>query len=344
MPCVLPGKVAVFMRVSVIGCGRWGSFLAWYASARLGNQVLMQGREGSLSYEQLKSQRRNEYVTLPQEVAFTSSLREALDFAETVIISVNAQGLPSLLRDIVAITGRFSTDESANAPYRHLTFVLCMKGLLEGSGLRLSQALYETLGEGARCVVWVGPGHPEDFCAGIPNCMLLASRDEGLARDMTASFSSELIRLYYSGDVIGCEIGAATKNVIGIAAGMLDGMGYSSLKGSLMARGPREIARLVTALGGDERSVFGLSHIGDYEATLFSAHSHNRRFGEALVRGENYDKLAEGVFTVRSLMVLQERTGVEMPICSAVNRVVHLHKDHKEEMSALFMRALKSEF
>ena len=111
-----------------------------------------------------------------------------------------------------------------------------------------------------------------------------------------------------------------------------------------MARGPREIARLVTAMGGDERSIFGLCHLGDYEATLFSPHSHNRKFGETFVKGENYDKLAEGVYTVRSLMYLKEKYGVDMPICSAVNAIVHEGKVPKEVLSSLFLRSQKSEF
>ncbi len=334
------------MNVSVIGCGRWGSFLAWYLSAKLGYAVTMQGREGSPSYEKLKTTRQNEYVTLPDSVIFTSALFDALTASDTVIVSINAQGFPALLDDISSLCAS-STEGVGAASYVDLsrkTFILCMKGLLEGSGKRLSEALYDALGSDVGCVVWVGPGHPEDFCAGIPNCMLLASRDEVLAKRYSELFSSELIRLYYSGDIIGCEIGAASKNVMGIAAGMLDGMRLSSLKGSLMARGPREIARLAMALGGDERSIFGLSHIGDYEATLFSPHSHNRRYGEEFVRGGCYGKLAEGIYTVRSLITLSERTGIELPICSAVNGLLYGNSSPKEAMSALFMRSLKPEF
>lgn len=332
------------MNISVIGCGRWGSFLAWYLSQRLGHSVLIQGRSGSASFEGLKRDRKNEYVVLSERVNFTASLKDALSASEVIVISVNAQGFPALLEDIKAVLEEPKTRQITENTLSSKTFILCMKGLLEGSGRRLSEQLYCTLGEKARCIAWVGPGHPEDFCSGIPNCMLLASRDEALAHEYSEKFSSELIRLYYSGDIVGCEIGAAAKNVIGIAAGMLDGMKLSSLKGSLMARGPREIARLATALGGDERSIFGLSHLGDYEATLFSAHSHNRRYGEDFISNKKYDKLAEGVYTVRSLMTLSEKTGIELPICSAVNELLYNGGDPKKTLSALFMRSLKSEF
>lgn len=114
-------------------------------------------------------------------------------------------------------------------------------------------------------------------------------------------------RFYYGQDLIGNEIGAAAKNVVGIAAGMLDGLGLSTLKGALMARGTREIARLIDALGGNELSAYGLCHLGDYEATLFSPYSHNRMFGEKFVKNEPYTDLAEGYYAVDALLRLARR-------------------------------------
>ena len=121
-------------------------------------------------------------------------------------------------------------------------------------------------------------------------------------------------------------------------------MGYSLLNAIFMARGPREIARLTKAMGGDERSIFGLCHIGDYEATLFSEHSHNRKYGEAFIKGEKYEKLAEGVETVKSVLYLGDKYGVELPICSAVNAVIHEKKDASKVFTELFLREQKSEF
>lgn len=321
------------MNVTVIGSGRWGSFISWYL-AGMGISVRIYGRKGSASFSELKATKKNEYITLPETVSFTDELSDALGFADTVVVSVGTQNFPALMNEIKNVLGG-NGDK---------TYLLCMKGIVEDGGRRLSEVLYGVLGENSKCVAWVGPGHAEDFVRGIPNCMLMASRDGALASEMADKLSSSLIRFYHSTDMIGCEVGAATKNVIGIAAGILDGMGYSSLKGALMARGPREIARLTSAMGGDERSIFGLCHLGDYEATLFSAHSHNRRFGEAFVRGEEYGKLAEGVYTVRSLMLLKERYGVDMPICTAVYDVIHGGREPKEAMASLFLRERKSEF
>ncbi len=319
--------------ITVIGCGRWGSFLAWYLSG-LGFKITMYGRPGSASYQALKSSRRNEYLTIPETVDFTDNIEFALGASDIIVISIGTQGFPALAEQIRTTLGGNGSK----------TYILCMKGIVENGGLRPSEVLYNALGEDTRCLLWLGPGHAEDFVKGIPNCMILASRDAGFAKDMCDKLGTSLIRFYSSSDVIGCEIGAATKNVIGIAAGMLDGINYSSLKGALMARGPREIARLAEAMGGTERSIFGLCHLGDYEATLFSEHSHNRRFGESFIKHEPYDKLAEGVYTVRSLMYLKNKYNIEMPICTAVNEVIHEGKEPREVMASLFLRAQKSEF
>ena len=321
------------MNITVIGSGRWGSFLAWYLKG-LGNDVLIYGRASSSSFNDLMKSRKNEYVTLQDDIKFTTDLSFAVNNAQLIVISISAQNLPQLAQNI--------KDVCKDAHQKE--FVLCMKGIVENGAKRLSEVMYDTFGDDITCALWLGPGHVEDFTAGIPNCMTICSKNEDYAKELGVKFGSKLIRFYYSSDLIGCELGAATKNVMGIAAGILDGKGYTSLKGALMARGPREIARLTAAMGGDERSIFGLCHIGDYEATLFSAHSHNRRYGEAYIKGEPYDKLAEGVYTVRSVLSLGKKYGVELPICSAVNDIIHNGVDAEQVFSELFLRAQKSEY
>ena len=194
-----------------------------------------------------------------------------------------------------------------------------------------------------RTAVWLGPGHVQDFYAGIPSCMVIDSADPQLKQDLIDAFAGPLIRFYYGQDLIGNEIGAAAKNVIGIGAGMLDGNGMSTLKGPLMSRGTREIARLIQAAGGNELSAYGLCHLGDYQATLFSPYSHNRSFGEAFVRNEPYTELAEGYDTVQALMVLSERYGVELPICRAVYDVLFRKQNFSDTIEQLFARTLKHE-
>ncbi|AIY75381.1 NAD-dependent glycerol-3-phosphate dehydrogenase family protein [Bacillus cereus] len=192
--------------------------------------------------------------------------------------------------------------------------------------------------------VWIGPGHVQDFVNDIPNCMVIGSENISITKKIVQEFNSDLIRFYYGQDLIGNEIGAATKNVMGIAAGMLDGLNYSSLKGSLMARGTRELSRLVTAMGGNDLTIYGLSHLGDYEATLFSLHSHNRKFGEAFVLGQKFDKLAEGVSTVKALKELSKQYDVELPISNALYEILFESKDAKDTLEELFLRPVKFEF
>ena len=174
--------------------------------------------------------------------------------------------------------------------------------------------------------------------------MVIDSLCEETKVRLISELSSPLIRFYLGTDLIGNEIGAAAKNVIGIAAGILDGLSLSSLKGALMARAPREISRLISALGGDPVSAYGLCHVGDYEATLFSPHSHNRAYGEALITGAEFTSLAEGYYTVRALLTLGDVHKVDLPICRAVYNVIYEDKDAKGEIAALFSRSLKSEF
>ena len=324
------GKGKHLMKLSVIGCGRWGTFLAWYLE-RSGSEVTLYGRKGSKRMEQLLSTRSNGVTALPPSVRLTQDLPTALQ-TDTLVISVGSQSLRGLLREI--------------APWAagKLRLVLCMKGLETGTGKRLSTIVKEELGEGTPVAVWQGPGHVQEFTAGIPNCMVIDSEDEALKEELISAFSSQLIRFYYGRDLIGNEIGGASKNVIGIAAGMLDGLGLSSLKGALMSRGTREIARLIQAMGGSELSAYGLCHLGDYEATVFSQYSHNRRYGEAFVRGEEYTELAEGCATVKALVQLGEEQRVSLPICKAVDRVLYQGASPRETLDGLFSRSLKQEF
>ena len=219
-----------------------------------------------------------------------------------------------------------------------------MKGIEISTGRRLSEIVTDAVLPTNSVAVWLGPGHVEEFSIGRPNCMVIDSTDDNVKHRLVDAFSSSLIRFYYGTDLIGNEIGAAAKNVVGIAAGALDGLGLSSLKGALMARAPREISRLVEKMGGDPVSVYGLCHLGDYEATVFSKYSHNRAFGESLVTGAPFGDLAEGYYTVKALIGLGERYNVDLPICRAVYNVAYYSADVKNEMNALFARSFKYEF
>lgn len=318
------------MRITVIGCGRWGSLIAWYLD-RTGHAVTLYGRPGSRHMQRFLATRRNDLLELPESIRLSTDL-SCLRQAEIVVISIGSQGLQGLM------------DQLRPLALRDKIFVLCMKGLEQGTGRRLSQIAQENLDPSNAVAVWLGPGHVQEFYRGIPNCMVIDSGNDAVKRRLVQEFSSDLIRFYYGGDMIGNEVGAAAKNVVGIAAGFLDGVEMSSLKGALMSRGTREVARLIKAMGGNELSAYGLCHLGDYEATVFSPYSHNRQFGESFIRHQDYHRLAEGYYTVEALMVLREKHGVELPICMAVHNILYESADPRAELSALLRRGLRAEF
>ena len=170
-------------KITVIGCGRWGSFLAWYA-ARLGHTVTLYGRSGSRHMQQLLKTRRNELLTLPENVRLSEDLQCAAD-ADIIMISIDSQGLRALmrqLRDELKPVGK--------------TFVLCMKGIEISTGKRLSEIAAEYVGEQNRIAIWLGPGHVQEFTRGIMNCMVIDSDDPNAKEDLIRAFSGDLIRLY----------------------------------------------------------------------------------------------------------------------------------------------------
>lgn len=316
--------------VFVIGCGRWGTFIAWYLD-KIGHRVSLYGRKSSARMQALITDRKNEQLTLSETLTLTTDLRGCLN-AEIVVISIGAQQLAGL------------TEQLQELGLQGKSIVLCMKGIEIGSGRRLSEICAEALAPANTIAVWLGPGHVQEFYRGVPNCMVIDSEDEQVKEQLIQAFSGELIRFYYGTDLIGNEIGGAAKNVIGIAAGMLDGADLSSLKGALMARGTREIARLIQAMGGQETTAYGLCHLGDYEATLFSPHSQNLAFGKAFIRGEHYGKLAEGYYTAKALQELAKKHQVDLPICAAVYRILYENANPDEMLQQLFRRSLKNEF
>lgn len=320
------------MKFTLLGCGRWGSFIAWYLDKN-GNKVTVWGRKGFPEIENLIKTRKNEYVTLPETIDLTTDLKKAIDASEYIIISISSQAVRELMQSVKQISG-----------YQDKKFILCMKGLEETSGDRLSTILIEEGVNRNNIAVWVGPGHIQSFVNGIPSVMIIDSYNSELSLFLANYLRSNLIRFYQGQDIVGSEIGAASKNVMGIAAGLLDGMGYSSLKGALMARGAREISRLIKACGGNELSAYGLCHLGDYEATLFSKYSHNRMWGEAFAKGEKFDKLAEGVATSSALLSLANHVGVELPITKSVFDVIHGNITKEDAIKILLIRENIKEF
>ena len=317
------------MKSTVIGTGRWGSFIAWYLNY-INFDVTLYGRNSQRMDEFIKN-RKNDILTIPNSITITTDLK-VVEESEIIVIAISSQNLRELMQQIskYKINGK--------------TVILCMKGIEISTGKRLTEIVRESLDNSISVSVWLGPGHPQEYLKGIPNCMVIDGENIEKNKELVKILSSDLIRFYYGTDLIGNEMGAATKNIIGIAAGMLDGLGLSTLKGALMSRGTREISQLIKAMGGNELSAYGLSHLGDYEATVFSKYSHNRCFGEAYVLGNKYDKLAEGYFTVKAILKLEKAYNVELPICNSVYEILYKKEEPRKQLEILFSRKLKDEF
>ena len=320
------------MKFSVLGAGRWGSFIAWYLD-KIGNKVTLWGKPTSEKIQKLLENRQNEYVTIPESINLSTDLEEAIKNSDYIVISISSQGLRGLAEEINKIEG-----------YENKKYILCMKGVEKTTGSRLSTILLDCNFPKDNIAVWVGPGHIQSFVAEIPSVMIIDAYNDELSKFLATNLRSDLIRFYQGKDIIGSEIGAAAKNVMGLAAGLLDGMGYSTLKGGLMARGSREVSRLIEACGGNPLSAYGLCHLGDYEATLFSEFSHNRKWGEMFAQDKEFDKLAEGVDTSAALLKLASIHNVELPITQTVFDVIHKKITKQEAIKQLFDRTNIYEF
>ncbi|MDR1467487.1 MAG: NAD(P)H-dependent glycerol-3-phosphate dehydrogenase [Oscillospiraceae bacterium] len=320
------------MNISVLGCGRWGGFIAWYLN-KTGHKVLVWGKRQVSNIEELKKTRTNELITFEKDIILTHNLEEALNHSKVVVISISSQALRSFLEE-----------SSQISKFKDKIIILCMKGLEESTGKRLSQIVEETLSPTNDPVIWVGPGHVQDITSGVPTCMIIDSNNEKNKLNLAKELSGELIKIYIGTDMIGNEIGAAAKNVIGIAAGILDGLDCSSLKGTLMSRGVREISRLILASGGKSDCAYGLAHLGDYQATLFSLHGNNRKFGESLVKNKKFDKLCEGICTTNALLKLSRNLKINLPICESVKLIIEKKLNPNEILSAIFPRNQQREF
>ena len=317
---------------SLIGCGRWGTFLGWYSvNYAKFNQVDMYDIPTSPNFIELKENIKNPYLSLTDNLILLYDIADVLknDF---IIISIGCQHFRSLCKQLNGydLSGK--------------TFLLAMKGLEENTAKTMYQIMREEVKQPIHIAVLAGPGHVQDYMKKVPSCAVIDSDEPETTKRVISLMQSELIRFYFGSDLIGNQIGAALKNVIGLAAGILDGLEWYGLKGALMARAPVEVGRFIGHFGGNPKTAYGLSHLGDYEATLFSKHSHNRMFGEKFARGEDFGKLAEGVPTLQAVKTIADKENIDMPICQALYKVIYEKADIKSTIRSMFDRDLKQEF
>ncbi len=320
--------------ISLIGCGRWGTFLGWYAANYCKENISgvdMYDIPTSPNFIELRDTRKNPYLALSDNMYLHDKIADVLK-NDTVIISIGCQYFRGLCKELNGydLSGK--------------TFLLAMKGLEEPSAEIMHDIMKEEINQDIHIAVLAGPGHVQDYMKGVPSCAVIDSYDAATKDYLIKLLQSDLIRFYYGSDLIGNQIGAALKNVIGLAAGILDGLEWYGLKGALMARAPIEVGRFIKFFNGNPQTAYGLAHLGDYEATLFSKHSHNRTFGEKFARGEDFGKLAEGVPTLKAVKIIADKEGLDMPICQALYKVIYEKADIKSTIRNMFNRDLKQEF
>lgn len=318
-------------KISLIGCGRWGTFLGWYAANYCVGHVDMYDIPASPNFIELEETRKNSYLSLSENMELHHNLADVL-CNDTIIISVGCQYFRGLCKEL------------NNYDLNGKTFLLAMKGLEEPGAAIMHQIMRDEIKQDIHIAVLAGPGHVQDYMKGVPSCAVIDSDEDETKDRLIKLLQSDLIRFYYGSDLIGNQIGAALKNVIGLAAGILDGLEWYGLKGALMARAPIEVGRFIKYAGGNPHTAYGLAHLGDYEATLFSKHSHNRTYGEMFARGGDFGKLAEGVPTLKAVKIIADAKGIDMPICQALYKVIYEKADIKSTIKEMFERDLKKEF
>lgn len=329
-------------RAAVMGAGSWGTAFA-KVLADAGLPVRLWARRAEL-VEAIQENRANpDYlpeITLPEGIEATDDAQYALDGADLVVLAIPSQ---SLRENLLQWREHIGADA---------TLMSLMKGIELGSMLRMSQVVAETAEVPSdRVAVLTGPNLAREIAEGQPAATVIACEDHERAIAVQKICQTMYFRPYTSTDVVGCELGGAVKNVIALACGMAEGMGFGdNTKATLMTRGLAETARLGLKLGAQVTTFSGLAGIGDLAATCSSPLSRNRTFGERLGRGETLEEaashtrqVAEGVKSCRSVLDLARANDVEMPITEAIVMICHEGRDVRDVVPVLMGRAPKPE-
>lgn len=329
--------------ISIFGAGSWGTALATHL-AEEGREVTLWARREE-AVEQMRRTRRNPTylsdIVIPSSVQITSDLGTAAAAAPLWAVVVPSQNLRS-------VAARLDPHTRTG-----ITVVSLAKGIENDTLQTMSQVLTEELSGVSKQQVGVlyGPSHAEEVAESRPTTVVAAAPTEPRAEWIQNAFMTERLRVYVNTDVIGVEIGGSAKNVLAIAAGISDGVGYGdNAKAALVTRGLAEIRRLGVALGANARTFSGLAGIGDLLVTCMSSHSRNRYFGEQIGKGrrleeieEEMDMVAEGVHTTKSIRDLAHQHGVEMPITEAVYAVLFENERPEDRVDDLMTRSAKRE-
>ena len=329
-------------KVAVIGAGSWGTTVASMAARRA--PTMLWARRSELADSINQSRVNSPYlpeVELPDTLTATADLLEAASDAEVVVMAVPSHGFREVFTRI------------ATALPEDRIVVSLTKGIEQGTLATMTEVIFD-VEPGAnrdRVGVMTGPNLASEIAAEQPTATVVAMRDEDAAAALQQLFMHPTFRVYTNDDVTGCELGGALKNVMAIASGMSDGLGFGdNTRATLLTRALAELTRLGVALGGRPETFAGLAGMGDLIATCSSDRSRNHRVGFGLARGQTIEEIttemrmvAEGVKTTKSVLGLAERTAVDMPIASHVDLVLEGRMSPKEAMLSLMTREAKAE-
>ncbi|MBQ9566706.1 MAG: NAD(P)H-dependent glycerol-3-phosphate dehydrogenase [Lachnospiraceae bacterium] len=326
--------------IGVIGAGSWGTALAKLLSDN-GHRVTVYSAIASeidMLNEYHEQKEKLPGVMLPEEMVFTADLEEAMKDKDILVLAVPSPFTRSTAKNM----SRYAK--------KGQLIVSVAKGIEDGTFHTLSEIIREEIKD-SRVVVLCGPTHAEEVGKGVPTAIVAGSADEDDALLVQDVFMNTYFRVYTSDDPYGMELGGALKNVIALAAGIADGLGYGdNTKAALITRGIHEVARLGVACGGKRETFEGLTGIGDLIVTCASMHSRNRRAGILIGRGRTADEamaevkqVVEGVYSAKAAMHLSAKYGVDMPIVQEVNRVLFENKKPADALVDLMTRDRKSE-
>jgi glycerol-3-phosphate dehydrogenase (NAD(P)+) len=327
-------------RVTIIGDGAWGTALALILHSK-GYSITIWGNFPDYIEEQRKKRENYKFlpgIKIPRDITYTADLAGGAESTDLFVCAVPTQFIRSVFE-------KFSPHYPRGIPV-----VSVAKGIEQKTLKRCTEVLAEFL-EGAPLAALSGPSHAEEVAREVPAAVVIASKDGHLSRSLQDTFMAKFFRVYTQEDIIGVELGGALKNVIALAAGMCDGLGYGdNTKSALVTRGLVEISRLGVAAGAERLTFTGLSGIGDLITTSFSRHSRNRTLGEKIGQGmslqqvlESTEKVAEGVWTTISSRELAQKLGIAVPITDEVYKVLFEGKDPRHAVVDLMTRSKKQE-
>ena len=329
------------IKISVLGTGSWGSAIGDLLNQN-GHEVIMWQRDAE-KVKAMEVDRKHPFsvdLTFSDEVKFTTDLDSAIKGSQLLVVAVPSHSV----RELVSRAVEFIED--------NVIIVNITKGLELDTLLTMSSVISEeTVGKNVSIVSLYGPSHAEEVVRKIPTTLVAASTEENASKKVQYIFSSRVLRVYTNTDILGLELGGSIKNVIAIAAGICDGIGFGdNTKAAILTRGIAEMTRLGVALGAQEKTFAGLSGIGDLFVTCSSKHSRNRYVGEEIGKGRKIDEIlsemkmvAEGVKTAKAVFQLCQKHNVDMPISCAVYNVLYKNNDPLESVNELMNRDLRSE-